>query len=269
VFAAVPGRQAEHLRRALGDESLQVALTDMAELGRNPARIIPEMLAFAQAHPGQPVCCVGEPIWPGRTAAEMEEALRHEALVNLAFQDRPVTFLCPYDSARLPSWVVAGLASTHPSIVTGQQETASTGYLSPPGLPARCEQELPPPPAHAEALAYRDDLSSVRGFVARRAGQAGLAASRVADLVLAVSELAGNTLRYTDSSGTVQLWSAGKHLICQVTDRGQITDPLARHRPRSEGLGGKGLWLVNQLCDLVQARSSPAGTVARLHMRLS
>ena len=33
-------------------------------------------------------------------------------------------------------------------------------------------------------------------------------------------------------------------------------------------LGGKGLWLVNQLCDLVQARTSHAGTVARLHMRL-
>jgi anti-sigma regulatory factor (Ser/Thr protein kinase) len=269
VFAAVPGRQTEHLRRELGDESMQVALADMAELGRNPARIIPEMLAFAQSHPGQHVCCVGEPVWPGRTTAEIEEALRHEALVNLAFRGRPVTFLCPYDSVRLPPWVVAGSASTHPSIVTGQQETASTGYVSPPGLPARCEQELPPPPAHAEALDYRDDLRSVRSFVASRAEQAGLASSRVTDLVLAVSELAANTLRYTDSSGTVQIWPTGPELVCQVTDRGQITDPLARHRPRSEGLGGKGLWLVNQLCDLVQARSSQAGTVARLHMRLS
>jgi anti-sigma regulatory factor (Ser/Thr protein kinase) len=269
VFAAVPGRQTGHLRRELGDESTQVTLADMAELGRNPARIIPEMLAFAQSHPGQPVSCVGEPIWPGRSTAEIEEALRHEALVNLAFRDRPVTFLCPYDSARLPQWVVADSASTHPSVVKGRQEAASAGYLSPPGLPARCEQALPPPPAHAEALEYRDDLGSVRSFVASRAEQAGLTSARVVDLVLAVSELAANTLRYTDSDGTVQVWNTGQELICQVTDRGQITDPLARHRPRSEGLGGKGLWLVNQLCDLVQARTSPAGTVARLHMRLS
>jgi anti-sigma regulatory factor (Ser/Thr protein kinase) len=269
VFAAVPGRQTEHLRRELGDDSKQVALADMAELGRNPARIIPEVLTFAQAHPGQPVSCVGEPIWPGRTTAEIEEALRHEALVNLAFRDRPVTWLCPYDSVRLPPWVVADSASTHPSIVTDLREAASADYLSPPGLPARCEQPLPPPPAHAEALDYRDDLRAVRGFVASRAEQAGLDSSRLADLVLAVSELAANTLRYTDSAGTVQIWPAGPDLICQVTDGGQITDPLARHRPRSQVLGGKGLWLVNQVCDLVQARTSPAGTVARLHMRLS
>jgi hypothetical protein len=52
----------------------------MAELGRNPARIIPEVIAFAQSHRGQDVCCVAEPVWPGRTAEEMVEAVRHEAL---------------------------------------------------------------------------------------------------------------------------------------------------------------------------------------------
>jgi anti-sigma regulatory factor (Ser/Thr protein kinase) len=268
VFAAVPGRQAEDLRQRLGDDSAQVAVTDMAELGRNPARIIPEVLAFAENHPGQHVCCVGEPIWPGRSTEEIEEALRHEALVNLAFRGRPVTFLCPYDSARLPQWVVAGSASTHPSIVTDQHEAASAGYLSPPGLPPRCERALAPPPARAEALGYRDDLGSVRSFVDSRAQQAGLAPSRIIDLVLAVGELAANTVRYAGSNGTVQIWRTGQDLVCQVTDRGQITDPLARHRPRSEALGGKGLWLVNQLCDLVQARTGQAGTVTRLHMRL-
>jgi hypothetical protein len=53
-----------------------------------------------------------------------------------------------------------------------------------------------------------------------------------------------------------------------VSDTGQITDPLARHRvPADEELGGKGLWLVNQVCDLVQARTGRTGTVTRLHMR--
>jgi anti-sigma regulatory factor (Ser/Thr protein kinase) len=31
--------------------------------------------------------------------------------------------------------------------------------------------------------------------------------------------------------------------------------------------GGYGLWLANQVCDLVQVRSSPAGTTVRLHVR--
>jgi hypothetical protein len=33
---------------------------------------------------------------------EIEEAVRYEALANLAFRDSPVTFLCAYDGARLP-----------------------------------------------------------------------------------------------------------------------------------------------------------------------
>jgi hypothetical protein len=32
--------------------------------------------------------------------------------------------------------------------------------------------------------------------------------------------------------------------------------------------GGRGLWIVNHLCDLVQLRSSPAGNVVRLHMAI-
>jgi len=75
-------------------------------------------------------------------------------------------------------------------------------------------------------------------------------------------------VRHAGGDGTVQIWHTAEELICQVADRGQITDPLAWHRARSElALGGKGLWLVNQLCDLVQVRTSQAGTVARLHMR--
>lgn len=68
----------------------------------------------------------------------------------------------------------------------------------------------------------------------------------------------------------MQVWQTQEEIICQVTDTSQITDPLAWYRPRSdELLGGHGLWLVNQVCDLVQARTSQAGTTARLHMRLN
>jgi hypothetical protein len=60
-----------------------------------------------------------------------------------------------------------------------------------------------------------------------------------------------------------------EEIICQVADTGQIADPLARYRaPSDEPLGGNGLWLVNQVCDLVRARTGPAGTITRLHMRL-
>jgi anti-sigma regulatory factor (Ser/Thr protein kinase) len=269
VFVAVPKRRAQLVRRELGDDLAQVALVDMAELGRNPARIIPAFLTYAGKHRGQRVCCIGEPIWPGRTAAEIQEATRHEALINLAFRDYPVTVVCPYDSAGLPGSVIADAASTHPAVIKDRQETASARYLGPPGFPPRCNRALPRPPAHAEALGYSDDLRPVRGFVASRAKCAGLPPSRIPDLVIAISELAANTLRHTDGGGTVEIWQTEDEIICQVADTGQITDPLAGHRPRSdELLGGNGLWLVNHVSDLVQARTGRAGTTTRLHMRL-
>jgi anti-sigma regulatory factor (Ser/Thr protein kinase) len=268
VFVAVPRRKAQLVRQELGADSAHMTLADMAELGRNPARIIPAVLSYVSQHHGQNICFIGEPIWPGRTAAEIQEATRHEALMNLAFSDSPVTTLCPYDGVRLPKSVLADAACTHPAVIRDRQEIASASYLGPPHLPPRCTRALSAPPAHAEALGYRDDLYPVRSFVASRAELAGLAELRVSDLVLATSELAGNTLRHTGGGGTVHFWRTSDRIICQVADTGQITDPLARHRvPPDEELGGKGLWLVNQLCDLVQARTDHAGTVTRLHMR--
>src|SRR6266550_3183783 len=239
VFVAVPERKAQLMRQELGEDSAQVTLVDMAELGRNPARIIPAVLAYAGNHRGQRVCCIGEPIWPGRTEAERQEATRHEALINLAFRGSPVTFLCAYDSTALPGSVIADAASTHPAVIKDRREIASARYLGPAILPPRCNRALPRPPA------------------------------RVPDLVIAASELAANTLRHTGGGGTVQVWRTSEEVICQVTDTGQITDPLARHQARSdELLGGNGLWVVNQVCDLVQARTGQKGTTTRLHMRL-
>ena len=267
VLVAVPQRNAEMVRQQLGDGSADITLLDMTELGRNPARIIPAFLTFAVKHPGQHVCFTSEPVWPGRTAAEMEETARHEALINAAFRDS--TVLCLYDSAGLPRLALADAASTHPYLIEDGQQTASSSYLDPRDLPLTDNQALPAPPAHAETLDYSGDLRMVRSFVATRASGAGLSPRRISDLVLAISELAANTLRHTTAGGTVQLWQNGEEIICQVADTGQITDPLAGRRPPSHGLlGGNGLWLVNQLCDLAQARTGPAGTTTRLHMRL-
>ena len=153
-----------------------------------------------------------------------------------------MTVLCPYDSARLTESVLADAACTHPAVIRDGQEIASVSYLRPPDLPRRCNSALSLPPAHAEALGYRDDLHPVRSFVASRARRAGLTPLRIPDLVLAISELAANTLRHTGGGGTVQFWRTSDRVICQVSDTGQITDPLARHRvPPDEELGGKGL----------------------------
>jgi anti-sigma regulatory factor (Ser/Thr protein kinase) len=56
--------------------------------------------------------------------------------------------------------------------------------------------------------------------------------------------------------------------VCEVRDGGQLSDPLVgRRRPSSDQIGGRGLWIANQLCDLVQVRSSDEGAVVRLNVR--
>jgi anti-sigma regulatory factor (Ser/Thr protein kinase) len=274
VMVAVPARRARLLRHQLQDDAAYASFVDMTKLGRNPARIIPAVRRFARGHRGRHFYCIGEPIWPDRTAEEVLEAVRHDALINLAFRDSSATIVCPYDHAELPRYVIADAARTHPAVISDGVEVVSDRYLG-PGLPARYDRPLPAPPGRAETLAYSGDLRPVRGFVARKARGAGLASGRADDLVLAVSELATNTLGHTAGGGMVRTWrtsgaaGAAAEIICQVEDSGQITDPLAMHRAPSDGLpGGKGLWVVNQLCDLVQARTGPAGTTTRLHMSL-
>jgi anti-sigma regulatory factor (Ser/Thr protein kinase) len=88
---------------------------------------------------------------------------------------------------------------------------------------------------------------------------------------MAVAELAANTLAHTSGPGTLTLWAVDDEVICQVQDQGQITDPLAgRLRPAPDAPGGgRGLWVVHQVCDQVEIRSGRAGTTVRLHMRRS
>src|SRR5580698_5521301 len=129
-------------------------------------------------------------------------------------------------------------------------------------------QPLPPPPARAESLAYDIDLAPVRRLVERHARGASLGPDRVADLVLAASEVAANTLDHTSSGGTFRVWLDGDEILCQVYDQGWISDPLAGRVRRGPDGRGHGLYLVNQVCDLVEIRTGSAGTTIRMHMRL-
>jgi anti-sigma regulatory factor (Ser/Thr protein kinase) len=127
---------------------------------------------------------------------------------------------------------------------------------------------LSTPPDDAEVLRYRTNLAEVRMFTAARALRAGLPPGRADDLVIAVAELAANTLIHTGRPGTLTTWVTDDEIICQVQDRGQITDPqagMAQPAPDAPG-GGRGLWVVFQVCDHVEISTGQAGTTVRVHM---
>ena len=130
---------------------------------------------------------------------------------------------------------------------------------------------LPPPASANDPVfhTYRSDLSQVRALVLRHARQAGLTEGRANDLVLAVSEVAANTLRHTRSPGILAIWHNDDEVVCEIRDEGTITDPLVgRSKPPPGASGGHGLWLVRQVCDLVELISDANGTTIRMHMAL-
>lgn len=271
VLVAVPGAKVELLRDGLGGDASRVRFADMTDLGRNPARIIPTVRDFVDAHPRRRIRFVGEPIWSTRSAAETREATRHEALINLAFSDTAATILCPYDVSRLSDAVLADAECTHSTVTHRGMRRASRPATDPADLPPGCDQPLPAPPDDVDVLAFRttEDLTRIRSFISDHAARAGLPGERVEELVLATSELTANTLRHTEGGGAVLAWRAGDRLLCQVQDSGRLADPLADRRlPAPRVADRRGLWLVNQLCDLVELRSHETGTTVRLHIQL-
>jgi anti-sigma regulatory factor (Ser/Thr protein kinase) len=265
------------LREALGDDANRVQFADMTEIGRNPARIIPRWREFVDEHlrTDRPVRGIGEPISAGRHAAELVECQAHETLLNLAFADSPPwSMLCPYDVEALPPAVVDEARRSHPFVTHNGTRQASRDYVDAHSSPPHLNQPLPPPSVSADVLAFgpgREALRAVRTLVQRHAHRAGMEAVAAEHLTLATNELATNSLCHGGGMGTIRIWREGDTLICEVRDGGHIHDQplLGRQRPTVEQIGGRGLWLANQLCDLVQIRSSPAGTTVRLRMRIT
>jgi anti-sigma regulatory factor (Ser/Thr protein kinase) len=110
-------------------------------------------------------------------------------------------------------------------------------------------------------------LRAARRLVAREAELAGLGAERREDLVLAVDELTTNSVTHGGGHGTLHISRTGTEIVCEVRDKGHISDPLAGTRRRHpEQLTGRGLWVVGCLCDRVQIASSPGRTAVRVRM---
>jgi anti-sigma regulatory factor (Ser/Thr protein kinase) len=268
AFIAAPSSGLDLLRARLGRNSQRLIFADMAETGRNPARILPELWAFVDRQNGGQARIVSQPAWPERSAAELREAIRHEALINLAFAGARVSILCPYVTAGLAPDVIRGVRHTHPSFVRDGLRQTSGRYAGPGAVPPHCEAALPSPPSRAETVAYRTQLRDLRLLVAGHADRCGLPADRTASLVLAVGEVSANTLRHTSGGGTLHVWHTRTEVLCQMQDQGWIADPLAGRKRRQPFEHGHGLWVVHQVCDLVEVRTGEAGTTIRLHMSL-
>jgi anti-sigma regulatory factor (Ser/Thr protein kinase) len=271
VLAAVPPAKQQLLEQALGGGADRVAFADIEQVGRNPARIIPVWREFLREAGSGTVVGVGEPVWPGRSDAELVECSRHESLLNLAFDGgRPWHLLCPYDAAMLDADVLQEACRNHPRLARGAESWASEDYTGPRAALAR-RDTLPKPRHRTIEVSFGEgDLAPLRALVTAVGRGAGLDGERLDDLVLAANELLANTVRHGGGHGVLRMWTEDDTFFCEVADGGEIADPLAgRARPSHRSGSGRGLWMVNHVCDLVQVRSTKEGNVVRLHMSLA
>lgn len=269
ILVATPPANLALLRDAVGAAADQVQMDDMFRVGRNPARILPAvLLAFTRAHPGQRVRLIGEPVWPGRSALEYPACVQHEALTNTVFADWPATILCPYDVAGLDQVALGDAERTHPLLTTADSRRPSVRFADPVATATSFNLPLPRPPATAVTTpVVLEGLSALRRLVAEQAHAAGVAPSRIIDAAAAVNELASNTVVHAAEPGELAIWPEDGHLVCQITDRGHIADPLAgRIPPPFDASDGRGLLIVNHLCDLVRIHTEPGQTTIRIHV---
>jgi len=271
VMVAVIPEHARWIRKNLGPSASQVSFVDMTELGRNPARIIPAWQGFLDKCSGFecPARGIGEPIWRGRRPEEISECQLHESLLNLSVNpDLPFWLICPYDSEHLDGEVQAEARRSHPALATVATYQGSADYRGQAHAEELFTAELPAVgglPAET-VVTNLASLQASTEYVSLQAASADLWSHQIIRLTNAVRALTVSGLHRGADCVRITLWNQSEVLICDVTDDTVIDDLLiGRRAPRKAGQDS--VWLANDLCDLVQARSSKSGTTVRLHMR--
>ncbi|MEV7297413.1 sensor histidine kinase [Streptomyces microflavus] len=269
VVIAVPEDKTSLLRGELADEPA-VTFVDATTGGPNPGRHIAAWSAWMneRAEGGRPVRGIGETAWrQARSAAHLSELRYHEWLMNRAFaRSSTWSMLCPYDTADEDQNALLSLSRCHPQIHRDGQYTPNENYLT--GDEYSFDALADPCDPFQELSYTHGDLAAIRSKVSQCATDAGVPEDRLAKLAVAVTEIATNSIRHGGGHGTLRTWAQDETFLCEFRDSGYIPDAVTgRIRPEANQVGGRGLWLAHQLCDLVEIRSTPhQGTTIRLHM---
>ncbi|MGH3824325.1 MAG: anti-sigma factor RsbA family regulatory protein [Pseudonocardiaceae bacterium] len=266
VALAVPGPNLRLILTELGTDAERVRLLDMTRSGRNPGRIIPNVLrAFADGHPSERVRIIAEQFWTGRTAREYPSCAHQETLINAALAGRSVSMLCPYDVELVAPRTLAEVELNHPQVIDGRGKRVSSGFD-----PERvmtddrlCKPVLGP------SFTFDATRAALAGqFACDHAARLGLSSDH-AELKLIVGELVARSLVHGGGAGSLRIWAERGYLVCDVRHAGHISDPLAE-RPLADPRrpDSRGLLMVYHLSDLVQQHSCPQGTTTRVYLKL-
>ena len=267
VLIALPGPHLERARESLGDAMGGARCEDLEQVGRNPSCLLEMIEDWVASHDGR-ARVLSEVVWPGRSRAEAVEALRHEALVNHALAESGATIMSPFDAGQLDADILAAVEMIHPTVVEDGCRRAGTSYTDPLSAAFGELWPLDDPPGPVSEHPLDGSLTELRRAIAEDPALASLSAERRSDLVFAVNEATSNAVRHGDATCMTRIWNDGDEVVTEVVSPSAINDVMiGRRRPAADALQGRGMWLINQICDLVELRSGTAGMTLRMHVR--
>jgi hypothetical protein len=273
VAVAVAARERlRALGERLGDS---VRLEESHSWYEHPARTLVRCLNEADelAAGGRRLRLVAEPVWEGRSALEVGEWQRAEAVVNVAFAGTGASILCAYDLLGLAPEILDGARRSHPTTMRGSASETNHGYMYPWAYTSTIDRlPLPPPPERAEAWRVdASDLYWLRAYLREYVRDVGLSGWRLQCLLMAVTEVVTNALRHGQPPVVLRLWTDGADVVCETVNGGwwRPAPGYGLVPPAPAAPGRFGMWAVRLLCSTVQVRTGSEGTTVRLRVPAS
>jgi transcriptional regulator with XRE-family HTH domain len=134
ALVVAPRRKIGLVRKALGGDSAHVEFHDSGAWYRSPTGALNDYRTFVgQRFAGGAswIRIFAEPVWAGRTEAEVAMWVRYESMINLALASSPATVVCTYNAASLPDVVLAHARETHPQVAEADATGTSVSYREP------------------------------------------------------------------------------------------------------------------------------------------
>jgi len=274
VLAALTGQKRRWIEEELGDEADAIEFLDAGPLYERHGVMFRQMLG-SLAHHEQPdqrrLRVVAEQALALREPADARDYMRYEAAANVLYDRYDVAVLCPFDASRLPEELLEAALETHPEVLDAGATRRNERFVDPRAF-LRRRAQIPGAPADVapQRIERAEDIAVLRAIVAAQGRAAGLNRLAVEELALAVSEVVTNALVHGRAPRHVWTYVADGRFVCRLEDGGSgLRDPLAGYFPPDpRSLGGRGLWLARQLCDVVEIASDAEGTIVALQVRL-
>ncbi|MDX6664257.1 MAG: hypothetical protein QOG68_463 [Solirubrobacteraceae bacterium] len=133
-LAVTTGANIELLREHLGKDARSVSFVEASDWYSSPRAALEAYRSFCDVNVKRGsawVRVIGEPVWSGRSDAEVRAWTQYESLLNLVFGATPLTVVCPYDERAVPPEIVRQAHLTHPHAVGAHGVSTCPDYTDP------------------------------------------------------------------------------------------------------------------------------------------